>query len=55
MIAFLKASTAYETNSCLQNTCAEVRVIVGEKEQKKMLRSAKRLHERLPGSCLEIM
>ena len=54
MIAFLKANTAYETNSCLQNTCAGVRVIVGEKEQKKMLRSAKRLHERLPGSCLEI-
>ena len=37
-----------------QNTCAGVRIVVGEKEQKKMLRSAELLHEILPGSRLEI-
>jgi len=54
MIAFLKANTAYEVRSGFQNTCAGVRIIVGEKEQKKMHRSAELLHEMLPGSCLEI-
>nr|MBQ4454012.1 alpha/beta hydrolase [Clostridia bacterium] len=54
MISFLKANTAYEVKSCIQNNCAGVRIIVGGKEQKKMLRSAKLLHEALLGSCLEI-
>lgn len=50
MIAFLKASTAYEVKASIQDTPVPVRVIVGEKEQKKMLRS----EELLPGSRLEI-
>lgn len=54
MISFLKANTEYEVKSCFQNTGARVRIIVGEKEQKKMLRSAKLLHDLLPGSRLEI-
>ena len=54
MIAFLKASTAYEVKASIQDTPVPVRVIVGEKEQKKMLRSAELLHELLPGSRLEI-
>ena len=54
MIAFLKANTAYEVKASIQDTPATVRVIVGEKEQKKMLRSAELLHKMLPASCLEI-
>lgn len=54
MIAFLKANTAYEIKASVQDTPVDVRVIVGGKEQKKMLRSAELLHEMLPGSCLEI-
>ena len=54
MIGFLKANTAYEVKSCFQYTCAEVRIVVGEKEQKKMLRSAELLHKMLPGSRLEM-
>ncbi len=54
MIAFLKANTAYKLKSGLQNSQAQVRVVVGKREQKKMLCSAELLHEALPGSCLEI-
>ena len=54
MIAFLKANTAYELKPEIQNSRAQVRVVVGKKEQKRMLHSAELLHETLPGSCLEI-
>lgn len=54
MTAFLKASTAYQIKPGFQDTTADVRVIVGEKEQKNMLRSAELLHEMLPESHLEI-
>ena len=53
MIAFLKANTAYEIKQGIQNSRVQVCIIVGEKEQKKMLRSAELLHEMLPGSRLE--
>ena len=53
MIAFLKANTEYELKPGIKNSRARVRVVVGEKEQKKMIRSAELLHEALPGSCLE--
>ena len=54
MIAFLKANTAYAIKPGFQDTPVDVRVIVGAKEQKKMLRSAELLHRMLPGSRLEI-
>ena len=54
MIAFLKANTAYAIKPGFQDTPVDVRVIVGAKEQKKMLRSAELLHVILPGSWLEI-
>ena len=54
MTAFLKANTAYQIKPGFQDTTAEVRVIVGGKEQKNMLRSAELLHEMLPESSLEI-
>ena len=53
MIAFLKASTDYELKPAIQNSRAQVRIIVGDKEQKRMLHSARLLHKMLPGSCLE--
>ncbi len=54
MIAFLKANTTYELKPEIKNSRVQVRVVVGKKEQKKMLRSTERLHETLPGSCLVI-
>ena len=54
MIAFLKANTAFELKREIQNNQAQVRVVVGGKEQKKMLRSAELLHEMISGSTLEI-
>lgn len=54
MIAFLKANTAYELKPEIKNSRAQVRIVVGKKEQKKMLCSAELLHEMLPGSSLEI-
>ena len=54
MITFLKANTMYELKPEIKNSRAKVRIVVGKKEQKKMLRSAELLHEMLPGSWLEI-
>ena len=54
MIAFLKANTAYALKRALQNCQAEIRIVVGGKEQKTMIRSAKLLQEILPNSSLEI-
>ena len=54
MIAFLEANTSYEIKPNLQDVHAKVRILVGEKEQKKMICSAEQLHKVLPGSVLEI-
>ena len=54
MIAFLEANTSYEIKADLQNAHTKVHVLVGEKEQKKMICSAEQLHKALPGSVLEI-
>lgn len=54
MIAFLKANTVYRIKPALKNSQAQIRVVVGGKEQRPMIRSAKKLHKILPGSRLEI-
>ena len=54
MIAFLEANTSYEIKSNLQDVHANIHILVGEKEQKKMIRSAEQLHKVLPDSILEI-
>ena len=54
MIAFLKANTAYAPKRVLQNCQAEIRIVVGEKEQKTMIQSSNLLHEMLQKSVLEI-
>ena len=54
MIAFLRANTAYAPKPTLQGCQAEIRIVVGGREQKSMIRSAKLLHETLRNSSLEI-
>ena len=54
MIAFLKASAGFKAKPGLKSSKAEARIVVGGREQKRLLRSAERLHEMLPGSRLEI-
>ena len=54
MIAFLEANTSYEIKPGLQDANANIHVLVGEKEQKKMICSAEQLHKALPDSILEI-
>ena len=54
MIAFLKANSAYKPKRELQNSQAKIRIVVGGKEKKTMLQSAKLLHEKLQNSVLEI-
>ena len=55
MIAFLKANSTYEIKTSLAKTNAEVKIVAGAKEQKKVLDSAKLLHSTIPGSALEIL
>ena len=54
MIAFLEANASYEIKPNLQDVYINTHILVGEKEQKKMIRSAEQLHKALPGSVLEI-
>ncbi len=54
MTAFLKASALYELKPEIRNTSAEVRITVGKKEQRKMIRSVMLLHESIPKSSVEI-
>ena len=55
MIAFLKANSAYVAKDSISKTKARVHICVGEKEQGNMLRSAKKLHELIPSSGIEIL
>ena len=55
MIAFLKANCAYEIKGDLAGTTAMVKIVVGSKEQKSILDSAKRIHSIIPGSEMEIL
>lgn len=54
LIAFTKASSLYQAKLSLKESSARVRIIVGEKEAKRMLASARYLHDLLPDSHLEI-
>lgn len=54
LIAFIKASSLYQVKKNLKNSLVRVRIIVGEKETKKMHASARYLHDLLPDSRLEI-
>ena len=55
MIAFLKANSAYTAKDSISETKAKVHICVGQNEQGIMIRSAKKLHEMIPDSSLEIL
>lgn len=55
MIAFLKANCTYEMKPNLAETTAKVKIVVGSREQKNILDSAKLIHQAIPGSQLEIL
>ena len=55
MTAFLKANSAYEVKDTLGGTKAKVHICVGQREQGIMIRSARKLHELIPGSTWEIL
>ncbi len=54
LIAFLKASAAYGLKQDLPTSGDGIRIIVGEKESGRILKSARLLHDMLPGSRLEV-
>lgn len=54
MIAFLQANAAY-TLTPLSVCGAQVRIVVGEKENRAMRRSAQRIHNVIPGSWLQVL
>lgn len=54
MISFLQASTSYAANEIIKSTEAKVRIIVGQKEQRAILKSAQILHEMITVSDLEV-
>lgn len=55
MIALLKANSAYKPKPALTDTEARVCILVGQKEQRIMLRSASVMHEMISESRLDIM
>lgn len=54
LITFTKASSLYQAKDNLRNCSASVRIIVGDKEPKRVIRSANQLNHLLPNSRLEI-
>ena len=54
MVSFLKASLMYEAGESLSSCQAKVRLVVGRREQGRILRSARLLQEKIPGSQVEV-
>ncbi len=54
MISFLKASTTYQIKPTLKECNADIRIVIGGKEQKSIRSSASILKQTLPNSTLEI-
>ena len=54
MVSFLRANMAYAPGPGLGNNRSEARIVVGEREQRQMLRSAELLRRTLPNCRLEI-
>ena len=55
LIAFMKENTMYSIKASLKDSHAKIYVIVGEKENKVMRKSANIIHETLIGSSLEVL
>lgn len=55
MIAFLQENALYSMKASLKDCTAAIQLYAGEKENRNILLSAKKLHEALPGSTLQIL
>lgn len=55
MIAFLQANSLYSIKESIGNSSAKVHIFVGEKENRAMQISAKKIQEKLPGSSLQVL
>ena len=55
MIAFLQANSLYSLKDTIENCSAKVYVVVGEKENHAMRKSAKRIQEKIRGSELQVL
>lgn len=55
MIAFLKENAMYCIKPSVRNCSTKVHVIVGDKENKAIQKSAKIIHENLQGSVLQVL
>ncbi len=55
MIAFLKANSKYHVRSDIRKSNAKVLILVGDREQKKMIVSAQKLNAMISGSVLKIL
>lgn len=54
MITCLKANTRYSLCDSIKNTKATIKVVVGEKEQSNMVKSAKEISKIVPNAVLDI-
>ncbi len=55
MIAFLQANALYTIKDAIENCSAKVYIFVGEKENRAMRSSAKKIHAKLRGSLLQVL
>lgn len=55
MITFLKANSSYSIKSDLSKNKAEVAIFVGEKEQRKMKKSAERISKMIKNSTITVL
>lgn len=55
MIAFLKANTGYTLKKSIESSTSQMRVVVGEKENRRVLKSAKLIEKTVPGCTVEVL
>ena len=55
LIAFLESNSRYTLKEGLADTKAKVSIVAGSRELPSMIRSARKLNQRIPGSTLEIL
>lgn len=55
MIAFMKANTDYELKETIIQTQAKVHIYAGEKENREIMESAKKIQKAIPDSSLRIL
>lgn len=55
LIAFLQENSVYSMKESLVKCTAAIHVYVGEKENKAMRRSARKMQEKLPGSTIHVL